>query len=157
MTGSLNKAMLIGNLGADPERRATQSGTAVSNMSIATNRVWTDKNGEKQQDTEWHRVVVFGRLAEVVSEQLTKGQKVFVEGRIQTNEWQDRDGNTNYTTEIVANNIQFLTPRDQPAGQYQQGGPPPARGPSGSPNQGQAGPGGGADFEQSFDDDDIPF
>ena len=104
---ALNKAMIIGNLGDDPELRYTQSGTPVANMSIATNRRWTNDAGERQEKTEWHRVVVFGRQAETCEEYLSKGRQVFVEGRIQTRKWEDRDGNSRYTTEIVAQNVQF--------------------------------------------------
>ncbi len=149
---SLNKAMIIGNLGADPEVRYTQSGTPVANLRIATNEVWTDKSGEKQERTEWHRVVVFGRTAENVGKYLKKGRQVYVEGRIQTKDWEDRDGNKRYTTEIVAQNVTFLS-----------GGSGGGRGGGGydgpSYSDADAGPSGGSEsnFDQSFDDDDIPF
>lgn len=151
---ALNKAMIIGNLGADPELRFTQSGTPVANMRIATNRRWTDNNGQKQEETEWHRIVVFGRQAENCEEYLGKGSQVFVEGRIQTREWQDNSGSTRYTTEIVARNVQFLRGGAGGGG----GGfsePPPYT----DADIGDSGGDGGSesDFDQSFDDDDIPF
>ena len=148
---SLNKAMIIGNLGVDPEIRYTQSGTPVANLRIATNEVWTDKNSQRQERTEWHRVVVFGRTAENCGKYLTKGRQVFVEGRIQTKEWEDRDGNKRYTTEIVASNITFLS-----GGSGGGGGGGGYDGPSYSDSD--MGPTGSeSNFDQSFDDDDIPF
>lgn len=154
MGGSLNKAMILGNLGSDPELRYTKSNTPVCNISVATNEVWTDSNGERQQRTEWHRVVVFGRTAENMNEYLEKGRQVFVEGRLQTREWEDKQGQTKYTTEIVADNVQFLSSRGQGDGRPQQGPPPAQQQPQGG---GQQSPDVDADFEQSFDDDDIPF
>ena len=147
---ALNKAMIIGNLGDDPELRYTQSGTPVANMSIATNRRWTDDNGQKQEKTEWHKVVVFGRQAETCEQYLSKGRQVYVEGRIQTRKWEDRDGNNRYTTEIVARNVQFLSGGSGGGGSMQE--PPPY-------TDSDIGPSGGSesDFDQSFDDDDIPF
>jgi single-strand DNA-binding protein len=145
---SVNKAIIVGNLGADPEVRYTQSGTAVANMRIATNERWKDKSGQQQERTEWHRVVVFGNQAENCGKYLEKGRQVYVEGRIQTNEWTDNDGNTRYTTEIVAQSVQFLS------------------GGSGGGSFGGGGGGGGmdqsrreveSDYDQSFDDDEIPF
>ena len=112
MARGLNKVMLIGNLGADPEIRYTGSGSAVANVSLATAESWRDReSGEQQERTEWHRVVFFSRLAEIVSEYLRKGSQIYVEGRIQTRKWQDRDGNDRYTTEIVANEMQMLGSR----------------------------------------------
>ena len=105
----MNKAIIIGNLGADPEVRYTQGGSPVANLSIATNEKWNDKSGKTQERTEWHRVVVFGATAENCAKYLTKGRQVAVEGRIQTKEWEDRDGNKRYTTEIVASNVTFLS------------------------------------------------
>jgi len=99
---SLNKVILIGNLGRDPEVRYTQNGTAVANFTLATNDVWTDKGGERQERTEWHRIVVWGKQAEIVREHLTKGKQVYVEGSIQTRQWDDREGNKRQTTEIKA-------------------------------------------------------
>ena len=107
--GGVNKVILIGNLGADPEVRFTPSGQAVANFRIATNESWTDKSsGQKQERTEWHRIVVWGKLAELCGEYLKKGRQCFVEGRLQTREWTDKEGKKNYTTEVVANNVQFL-------------------------------------------------
>ena len=106
----VNKVILIGNLGADPEVRYSQSGTAVANFRIATTETWK-KEGEKEELTEWHRIVTFGRLAEICGEYLSKGSKVYIEGRIQTRKWEDRDGNPRYTTEIVAREMKMLSPR----------------------------------------------
>ena len=99
---SVNKVILIGNLGRDPEVKYTQNGTAVANLNIATNEVWTDKAGQKQERTEWHRVVVWGKQAQVLSELLSKGKQVYVEGSLQTRSWDDREGNKRYTTEVRA-------------------------------------------------------
>src|SRR5699024_10774181 len=105
---SLNKAMIIGNLGADPEVRYTQSNTAVANLSIATSNRYKDKSGEWKETTEWHRVVAWDRTAEVCQEYLQKGSKVYIEGSIQTNKWEDKDGQTRYTTEIRARRMIML-------------------------------------------------
>ena len=106
----VNKVILIGNLGADPEVRYTQNGTAVANFRIATTETWK-KEGEKEEQTEWHRIVTFARLAEICGEYLSKGSKVYIEGRIQTRKWEDKDGNPRYTTEIVAREMKMLSPR----------------------------------------------
>jgi single-strand DNA-binding protein len=109
MARGVNKVTLIGNLGNDPEVRYGKNGNAVANVSLATAESWRDKDsGEQQERTEWHRVVFFGRLAEIVSEYLHKGSQVYVEGRLQTNKWQDKEGNDRYTTQIVANEMQML-------------------------------------------------
>jgi single-strand DNA-binding protein len=108
MAGGVNKVILIGNLGVDPEVRFTPGGQAVANFRIATNDAWTDKNGQKQERTEWHRIVVWGKLAEVCGQYLKKGRQAYVEGRLQTREWTDKEGKKNYTTEVVANTVQFL-------------------------------------------------
>ena len=105
---SLNRVMLIGNLGRDPEVRYTQNGSAVANFTLATNEVWTDKGGERQERTEWHRIVVWGKQAEIVREHLTKGKQVYVEGSIQTRQWDDREGNKRQTTEIKALRVLML-------------------------------------------------
>jgi single-strand DNA-binding protein len=118
---SINKVILIGNLGADPELRYTNTGTAVGNFRIATNEQWTDKNGERQERTEWHQIVVWGKQAENCGKYLRKGRSVYVEGRLQTRQWEDQSGNKRYTTEVVAQTIQFLGGRggegggDEPA------------------------------------------
>ena len=112
MARGINKVILIGNLGSDPEVRHTQGGNAVANISLATSETWRDKTtGETRENTEWHRVVMFGRLGEIAGEYLKKGSKVYVEGRLQTRKWQDRDGNDRYTTEIIGNEMQMLDSR----------------------------------------------
>jgi len=105
---SVNKVILVGNLGANPEMRFTQGGQAVANLRLATSERWTDKSGQKQETTEWHRVVAFGKLAEICGQYLTKGRQIYIEGRIQTRQWQDQQGQKRYSTEIVANNMQML-------------------------------------------------
>src|SRR6266566_5467812 len=124
MARGVNKAILVGNLGKDPEVRYSPNGQAVANVTIATSESWKDKNtGDKQEKTEWHRVVFFGKLAEIAGEYLKKGSQIYVEGRIQTRKWQDKDGNDRYTTEIVANEMQMLGSREgrgAPAGDYSQ-------------------------------------
>lgn len=104
----VNKVILLGNLGANPEMRFTQGGQAVANLRIATTERYTDKNGQKQESTEWHRVVFFGKQAEVVGQYLTKGRQLYIEGRIRTQKWQDKAGQTRYTTEILGQNFQFI-------------------------------------------------
>jgi len=104
----VNKVILIGNLGANPELRYTAGQQAVANLRIATTEKWTDKSGQKQEATEWHRVVVWGKKAEVCSKYLSKGRQVYVEGRLRTRSWEDKEGNKRYTTEVVANDVQFL-------------------------------------------------
>ncbi len=105
---SVNKVILVGNLGRDPEVRYTQSGTAVANFTLATNEVWNDKAGAKQERTEWHRIVVWGKQAEVAREYLSKGRQVYIEGSLQTRQWDDKEGNKRSTTEIKANRVIFL-------------------------------------------------
>jgi single-strand DNA-binding protein len=112
----VNKVILIGNLGRDPELRYTQGGAAVANFTVATNEKWRDKDGNNQERTEWHRVVVWGRTAENCAQYLHKGSSVYVEGRLQTREWEDKDGNKRNTTEINALNVQFLGGRGGPGG-----------------------------------------
>ncbi len=124
----VNKAILVGNLGADPEMRYTPSGTAVANFNIATSETRKNKEGQKEVQTEWHKIVAFGRLAEICGEYLSKGKQVYVEGRIQNRNWEDRDGNKRYTTEIIINTMQMLGSKegarsDAGAG-APQGGPP---------------------------------
>src|SRR3989339_1491567 len=109
----LNKAMIIGRLGRDPEIRYTPGGVAVANFSVATSEEWKDKeSNEKKERTEWHRIVAFGKLGEICGEYLSKGKQIYVEGRIQTRSWEDKDGNKKYTTEIVASDVQFLDRKD---------------------------------------------
>jgi single-strand DNA-binding protein len=109
----INKAILVGRLGADPEVRYTPDGAMVTNFRIATDEQWKDKNGEKVQKTEWHKIVTFGKLAEICGKYLVKGKLVFVEGRIQTRTWDDKEGVKRYTTEIVASNMQMLDSKGQ--------------------------------------------
>jgi single-strand DNA-binding protein len=146
---SVNKVILIGNLGRDPELRYTQSGSAVTNFTVATNERWRDKDGNNQERTEWHRVVVWGRSAENCAQYLQKGRSVYIEGRLQTREWEDKEGNKRQTTEVNALTVQFLGSR---AGAGS-GGDSGSAGPGG--DSGRAGPGG--DSGRPPSDDDIPF
>lgn len=113
MSRGVNKAILIGSLGKDPELRSTTDGISVANVSIATSEIWKDKSGKKQEKTEWHRVVFFGRLAEIVGEYAKKGSKIYIEGKIQTNKWQGSDEIDRFSTEIVAHEMQLLNRRDE--------------------------------------------
>jgi len=150
---SVNKVILIGNLGRDPEVRYLPSGDAVANLSVATTEVWKDKAGEKQEQTEWHRVAFFGRQAEICGEYLRKGGSVYVEGRLQTRKWTDKDGNERYTTEIRGDRMQMLGSR---AGGGGGGGEPP---PERERSAGGGKPAGSAPAKKNVDDldDDIPF
>ena len=157
MSRSLNKVILIGNLGADPEVRSTSNGSRVATLSLATSRQWKDKAGEKQEKTEWHRVAFFGKLAEIAGEYLKKGSQVYVEGRLQTRKWQDKDGADKYTTEIVADRMQMLGSRQGMGGGDRGDAAPDAGSGGGSRGAAKAAtakPAGG-----KFDDfeDDIPF
>src|SRR5262245_37145579 len=154
---SVNKVILVGHLGADPEIRYLPNGDAVANFSIATSERWKDKNGEMQERTEWHRVAMFKRLAEIAGEYLKKGSQIYVEGRLQTRKWQDKDGQDKYTTEIVANAMQMLGSR-QGMGGGARGGDMGDRGESGGARP-QARPAGAKAGGGKFDDleDDIPF
>lgn len=105
---SVNKVILVGRLGADPELKTLGSGQAVANFNLATSESWVDKEGQKQEKTEWHRIVVWGKLAEICRQHLSKGRQVYVEGRLQTRSWEDQQGQKRYTTEITANTVQFL-------------------------------------------------
>ncbi len=153
---SVNKVILIGNLGRDPETRYMPDGAAITNISVATTDVWKDKNGEKQEKTEWHRVAFFGKLAEIAGEYLKKGSQVYVEGRLQTRKWQDKEGVDKYTTEIVADRMQMLGSRQGMGGGDRDGASQerPAAGGSAKPAAKPAAKSGG-----KFDDfeDDIPF
>ncbi len=157
MARGINKVILIGNVGQDPDTRYMPSGAAVTNLRIATNESWKDKQtGEQKEKTEWHSVAMFGRLAEIAAEYLRKGSQVYVEGRLQTRKWQDQQGNDRYTTEIVANEMQMLGGRGGAPGggsMRDSGGPPPSAPPHGGQGgQGSGGSSGGGDF-----DDEIPF
>lgn len=112
----INKVILIGNLGADPEMRHTQNGTAVASFNIATTEKWKGKDGQMQEQTEWHRIVAWQRLAEICKEYLSKGSRVYIEGKLQTRKWQDQNGNDKYTTEIVAREMKMLTPKGSGGG-----------------------------------------
>ena len=155
---SVNKVILLGNLGRDPETRYTTGGDAVTNLNIATSEQWKDKSGEKQEKTEWHRVAFFGKLAEIAGEYLKKGSQIYVEGRLQTRKWQDKDGADRYTTEIIADRMQMLGSRQGMGGGGErgerEGGGGGERPAGAAPAKAAASKGGG-----KFDDfeDDIPF
>src|SRR5438477_4221313 len=152
---SVNKVILVGNLGRDPETRYTTGGDAVTNIRVATTDTWKDKNGEKQERTEWHTVVFFGRPAEIAGEYLKKGRQVYVEGRLQTRKWQDKEGQDRYTTEIVADRMQMLGSREGSGAPV--AGEPSERASTAEP-RGRARGGGGAAKKNVDDlDDDIPF
>ncbi len=175
---SVNKVILLGNLGRDPETRYTTGGDAVTNLSIATSEQWKDKNGDKQERTEWHRVVLFGRQAEVAGEYLKKGRSVYIEGRLQTRKYNDKDGVEKYSTEIVADRMQLIGGgrdgggaggggadeefsgggREAGGTGGSTGGRPAPKGGGGSKGGGSSGGGssGGARKSEDFDDD-IPF
>lgn len=163
--GGVNKVILIGNVGADPELRYTAGGTAVTNFNIATNESWTDSSGERQERTEWHRIVVWGRLAEICNQYLRKGSKVFIEGRLQTRSWETQDGQKRYTTEVVARDMQMLDSRGDfdSGGSMSEGPGQPPEGPrdvrSGSPENGAGkDTGSGGSGPPPFGaDDDLPF
>ena len=149
---SVNKVILIGNLGADPETRYLPSGDAVTNIRIATTDTWKDKSGEKQEHTEWHRVAFFGKTAEIAGEYLKKGSPVYIEGRIRTRKWQDKEGQERYSTEIVADRMQLLGGRGA-GGESMAREPAAATASAGAPKSSPR-KGGGA-FDEM--DDDIPF
>ncbi|GGY03504.1 single-stranded DNA-binding protein [Litchfieldella qijiaojingensis] len=182
MARGVNKVILIGNLGQDPEVRFTPSGTAVANLNLATTDTWTDRqSGQRQERTEWHRVVLFNKLAEIAQQYVKKGSRLYIEGRLQTRKWQDQNGQDRYSTEIVANDMQMLDSRGggdfQPQGNHaQQGGygnapqqgnygqpaggqPQPRPAPQQPAQGGQPGNNYGAPNPGSFDDfdDEIPF
>lgn len=146
---SLNKVMIIGRLGADPDVRYTQSNTAVANMSVATTDRYKDRNGELQENTEWHRVVVWNRLAEICQQYLKKGSLVYFEGKLETREWEDKEGQKRYTTEVKAFSMQMLDSRGD------QGGGSPKQNSGGN----QPASAGSVDLGEDFDDmdDDLPF
>jgi single-strand DNA-binding protein len=151
MARGINKVILVGNLGRDPEIKYTASGGAVANLTIATSESWNDKQtGEKVEKTEWHRVVAFQRLAEIMGEYLKKGSQVYIEGKLQTRKWQDQNGQDRYTTEIVANDMQMLGGRADSAGQGQSGGGG-FRKPASQQESSQPA------YDNDFADDDIPF
>lgn len=154
----LNKVLLIGNLGKDPEMRSLPSGQPVASFTLATSRRWRDKNGQKQEQTEWHQIVVFGKQAEIAGQYLTKGKQIYIEGRIQTRSWDDRQtGEKKYRTEIVCDNFQMLGQRG--GGDFEGAGPAAGAGGGGSYGGGPSydDQGGGGSFGGGPDDDDIPF
>ena len=139
---SLNKVMLIGNLGKDPEVRFTASGQAVASFSLATSEKFKGKSGEMEERTEWHNITLWGKLAEIAGEYLSKGKTVYIEGRLQTRKWQDKSGNDRYTTDIVGDKMQMLSPKGERSGGET----------SSTPKTG------GSSYEEPpFQDDDIPF
>ena len=149
----VNKVILIGNLGADPEVRFTGSGTAVANFNIATTERFNNREGEKQERTEWHRIVMFGRQAEIAKEYLHKGRQVYIEGRLQTRQWEDQQGQKRYTTEVVCNIMQMIGSRGGGGGggdDFPSQDMPSDRAPAAQTSSG-SGSGGGSD------DDDLPF
>jgi len=177
---SVNKVILIGNLGGDPEVRYTQSGQAWAKFSMATSENWTDKQGQKQEKTEWHNIVLWGKLAELAGQYLSKGRKVYIEGKLQTRQWDDRDGNKRYTTEIQGREMTFLGGRqgENTSGGYAAnaggggGGYGASAGGENASGSGSGGGGGGGSFNagsqsgggQNYDynaptmtDDDVPF
>lgn len=148
MARGINKVILIGNLGADPEVRRTGSGNAMTTLSLATSESWKDKqSGEQQERTEWHRIVLFNRLAEIAGDYLHKGSKVYIEGSLRTRKWQDQNGADRYTTEVLGNQLQMLDAR---------GGSGDGMGSSGGSNRSQAPATADAPPSNDFDDD-IPF
>jgi single-strand DNA-binding protein len=155
--GTINKVILIGNLGADPEVRSMPNGNYVANLRLATTESWKDRNsGESQEKTEWHRVVVFGRTAEIAQQYLRKGSKVFIEGKLQTRKWQDQSGQDRYSTDVVADNMQMLDSRGAGGGDFTPVSMPSAtssptggKSVSSSPNP--------PIYDPPFLDDDIPF
>lgn len=156
---SVNKVILVGNLGRDPEVRYAPSGAAICNVTIATSRNWKDKtSGERQEETEWHRVVFYDRLAEIAGEYLRKGRPVYVEGRLKTRKWTDKDGVEKYTTEIVAQEMQLLGSREGGGGMADEGGGAPAPRSAPAARSAPAGKPAGKPAT-GFDDmdDDIPF
>ena len=166
MSGGLNKVMIIGNLGKDPEMKYTQQGTPITSFSVAVSRTWKGPDGSSQEETEWFRVVAWERLAEQCNEFLRKGRKVFIEGRLKTREWTGQDGQKRFTTEVVATSMILLDPKQGGGGDYSGGGgyreerQAPARQGAGA---GAGGGGAAGGFGHSYDDesdldvDDIPF
>ena len=170
--GALNKVMLIGNLGRDPEIRHTPSGSQVANFTMATTERYTDKSGNRQERTEWHKVVLFGKIAEIAGQYLSKGRQVYIEGRLQTREWEDKSGQRRWTTEVVGNNLVMLGRGDGSGGGHQSEGGYQAEGGAGgyenanapataSLAKDQQGGSGGFRPDSSLDpvneDDDLPF
>ena len=160
---SVNKVILLGNLGRDPETRYTTGGDAVTNLNIATSEQWKDKSGEKQERTEWHRVVLFGRQAEIAGEYLKKGRSVYIEGRLQTRKYTDKDGVEKYSTEIVGDRMQLIGGSREGGGggdvEFGSSGAAPSRRETAGAAAAGAGGGKGGAAKKNVDDfdDDIPF
>jgi single-strand DNA-binding protein len=154
---SLNKVILIGNLGKDPETRYMPNGEAVTNITIATTETWKDKAGEKQEKTEWHRITFYRRLAEIAGEYLKKGSQIYVEGRLETRKWQDKEGKDRYTTEVIASEMKMLGSRPGMGGgdSSERDGPPSQGSSKPSGGSSSAAKGGAAKFDDF--EDDIPF
>jgi single-strand DNA-binding protein len=168
MSRGINKVILVGNLGNDPDVRYSQSGAAITTISVATSDSWTDKNGEKQERTEWHRVKFFGKLAEIAGEYLKKGRQVYVEGALRTEKYTDKNGVEKYSTDIIANEMQMLggvggggeggeRPQRSGGGGYQKSAGGGDRGGSSAPRGGGNAPMPPSRNEDPFPDDDIPF
>jgi single-strand DNA-binding protein len=161
MARGVNKVIIVGNLGQDPETRAMPSGSSVANLRIATTESWRDKtNGEMKEQTEWHSVAMFGRLAEIAGEYLKKGSQVYIEGRLRTRKWQDKSGNDRYTTEIVANEMQMLGGRGGGGASAEMRETRDTRAvaePGGMGDAARAAPAGGSAPARDEFDDDIPF
>ncbi len=161
--GSLNKVMLIGNLGRDPELRSTPSGTQVANFTLATTDIFTDRGGNRQERTEWHRVVLWGRLAEIAGQYLSKGRQAFIEGRLQTREWEDKQGQKRQTTEVVGTSLVLLGGRGEGRGPGRDEGSSPQYQPADAGDMGarDAGAVGSGTEDPSMapiqEDDDLPF
>lgn len=157
---SVNRVMLVGRLGRDPETRYTGGGQAVANFSVATDETYKDRNGERQKRTEWHKIVVWGKQAEIAQQYLKKGSLVFIEGRIQSREWQDKEGQKRTSFEIVANNFRMLGGRSEGAAAGAGGGGGTARSADddmGAPHAGGEEPMGGGGGGTEISDEDIPF
>ena len=160
---SVNKVIVLGRLGQDPELKHTTGGSPVTNFSVATNESWTDKQGQKQERTEWHRIVVWGKLAELCSQYLSKGRQVYLEGRLQTRSWEDAQGQKRYTTEISANTVQFLGAAQGASDQRTTTAPAATKPEGGVPPAGNGETGGMLDenykvaTDSNFTADDIPF
>lgn len=152
--GSVNKVILVGNLGRDAELRYTPGGAAVATLNLATTETWKDKEGQKKEDTQWHRVILWGKTAESLQDYLTKGKQIYVEGKLQTRKWKDKDGNEKYTTEVKGDRVVLLSGggggRGEGGGAERSGG---GRSSSADDSMNQAEPGGSVELT----DDDIPF
>ncbi len=156
--GSLNKVMLIGNLGRDPELRSTPGGTQVANFTLATTESFSDRGGNRQERTEWHRVVLWGKLAEIGGQYLSKGRQVYIEGRLQTREWEDKQGQKRQTTEVVATSMVLLGSRGEGGGGNRYAPAQQGRGEEVKPEEAPSRPGAeDPSMEPIPDDDDLPF